>query len=250
MKEIMINNEAVSVNSAGLFKINDLHKAAGGLEKDKPSNWMNTNQFKELRDLVEIAGNPAIVSNQGVGTYCCKELVYAYAMWISAAFHLRVIQAFDRLVVSQPQGINTIDKILAAQDIACRMMNLPESGKLLMLQQLNQKHGNLLALPSYGIDSGTVTSGSSEPTASATTLLKDHSLSAKAFNLLAQDAGYLEKRTRPSSKSGEKEYWSITELGLKFGKNVTAPSNPRETQPHWYVNKFNELVNELGDNHD
>jgi KilA-N domain len=87
----------------GFYSLNDLHKAAGRDGKHQPSNFLRIDATRAL--VAEIANssemrNP-VFSKQGVGTYACKELAIAYASWINAAFHLKVIRVF--LDVVQPQ---------------------------------------------------------------------------------------------------------------------------------------------------
>lgn len=96
-------------NMDGLFSLNDLHKAAGTKNKHRPSLFIRTEQTQEL--ISEITQGTdmcfALKTNHGgtsQGTWVCKELVYAYAMWISAKFHLAVIRAFDQLSVAPNQS--------------------------------------------------------------------------------------------------------------------------------------------------
>ncbi|MCD6006876.1 KilA-N domain-containing protein [Halomonas sp. IOP_31] len=95
----------VRQDGEGRFCLNDLHKASGGMAKHRPTFWMMNDQTASLIDeLKDDVGNPtSIVRGRGKaqGTYVCKELVYAYAMWISARFHLDVIRAYDALVTGQ-----------------------------------------------------------------------------------------------------------------------------------------------------
>jgi hypothetical protein len=90
----------------GLYSLNDLHKAAGAENKHRPNYFLNNQHTKELIAEIELAEIPAIKAKQGVGTYVCKELVYAYAMWINPKFHLQVIRAFDQAQQeTQPESI-------------------------------------------------------------------------------------------------------------------------------------------------
>ncbi|MNH31358.1 hypothetical protein D3C79_917150 [compost metagenome] len=81
-----------------------------------------------------------------------------------------------------------------------------------------------------------------------TTLLKMSgvNLSAVSVNKLLEATGMIQKMKRPSSKGGEKEFWNITDAGLRFGKNVTSERNPRETQPHFYKSQFGKLLSLIG----
>lgn len=87
--------DSTSVRKFGeMYSLNDLHRASGGEKRHQPGNWLANQQAKDLTAEIEKDGNPSIYRKQGLGTFVCKELVIAYAAWISAAFHLKVIRLF------------------------------------------------------------------------------------------------------------------------------------------------------------
>lgn len=115
---LIIGEFCIRQDDDGRYCLNDLHKASGGNKKHQLSNFLRTDQTKEL--IAEIdhfldigSTNFDRTSNMSIdqkalnvikgglkqGTYAVKEMVYAYAMWISAKFHLMVIRAYDALVM-------------------------------------------------------------------------------------------------------------------------------------------------------
>lgn len=125
-----------------------------------------------------------------------------------------------------------------------------DSSKVAILRQIGESHGaNTSYLPRLVVDEAPGLPGTSAPTAPLTDLLKARGarVSAREFNLLLALAGYLEQHTRKTTskrfaeRGGVKPFWSITQKGMEFGKNMVAPESPRETVPHWYIHKFDEL---------
>ncbi|OOR87025.1 KilA-N domain-containing protein [Moraxella bovis] len=98
MSSLTILDQTINVVN-GFFSLNDLHKASGNENKHKPSYFMANQQTQELIAELEKENTVAYHTKQGKqgGTYACRELVYRYAMWISAKFSLMVIRAFDAL---------------------------------------------------------------------------------------------------------------------------------------------------------
>lgn len=86
------------------------------------------------------------------------------------------------------------------------------------------------------------------PTKSATALLKDNDIrcAPAAFNRALAAKGFLKQLQRKNSKQEIVDFWSVTEKGMAYGKNLTSPQSPRETQPHWYVDRFLELADLIG----
>lgn len=106
MNNLIISDTTINFNN-GLYSLNDLHKASGGDMNNQPSNFLKLDSTKSLAREISFENNQSYDSMTGVievsrggsspGTFVCKELVYAYAMWISPAFNLKVIRAFDTM---------------------------------------------------------------------------------------------------------------------------------------------------------
>ena len=114
-KPFVIGDFTIRQDEDGRYCLHDLHKASGALEKHQPAFFMRN---KQTKDLIEEIENSANLHSSGSersanlqiavkvvkggaekqGTYVVKELVYSYAMWISAKFHLQVIRAYDSMV--------------------------------------------------------------------------------------------------------------------------------------------------------
>ncbi|MNJ33327.1 hypothetical protein D3C77_280110 [compost metagenome] len=139
---------------------------------------------------------------------------------------------------------------LAILECFDRLLKPAPSSKMMMLAKIAANNGlDAKFLPGYAIDAALDASGgSSMPTKSATALLKDHGIrmSPAAFNKALQVSGVLKVMQRKNSKQELVEFWSITDKGLRYGKNLTSPQSPRETQPHWYVDRFLELADLIG----
>jgi hypothetical protein len=95
-----------------LYSLNDLHVASGSAEKDRPSHFLRNDQTKALVSELENVQICAfkILQGRNGGTYACKELVIAYAAWISPAFHLKVIRVFLAEAGRTLQVLDTITK--------------------------------------------------------------------------------------------------------------------------------------------
>ncbi|WP_445406181.1 KilA-N domain-containing protein [Acinetobacter seifertii] len=114
-KPLVIGDFTIRQDEEGRYMLADLHKASGHNQKHQPAFFLRNQQTKDLIAEIEESANLQTLSEShsanlhsavkvinggdNRGTYVVKEIVYAYAMWISPKFHLMVIRAYDSLVM-------------------------------------------------------------------------------------------------------------------------------------------------------
>ncbi|EKR4921431.1 phage antirepressor N-terminal domain-containing protein [Escherichia coli] len=176
----------------------------------------------------------------------CDDVLYDY--WTKGvAVNPRAQATSASAPTLTTSAADTINAGAALLEAGRKLLHISDSSVLSGLRQLQRAAGLPDLLPGYTVDAPPdATGGSSEPTASLRQLLTEHGVklsSQKAYARLAE-LGIVEQKTRTSTR-GEKHYWCLTEAGLEYGKNLTSPGNPRQTQPHFYESKFKALIRNL-----
>lgn len=158
---LVIGEFSIRQDEDGRYCLNDLHKASGDSRKDRPSYFLENEKTQEL--ILAITeenydvGNPSscrdpinIIRGRGKeqGTYVVKELVYSYAMWISAKFHLMVIRAYDAMVmqwkINDRQSISPEQQALLHEIVARR-----SSGERKIFAEMWSRHNRHFKIARY-----------------------------------------------------------------------------------------------------
>lgn len=237
------------------FVASDVARALG-YEKTNSMNKLIDEEDKRKRVLQNGANyvNQSLITEAGLYQAIMSSTLpaaKAFKRWVMSEV-LPSLRKTGQYQVARPVvNVEAVQVELLFVETAARMLNVSNSGKLGMLQTIQRQHGLPNLLPSYAIDAPSdATDGSSRPTFSATEGLKQHgvNMAARYFNALLESKGLLVKMQRPSSKAPEKqrEFWSITPAGLRYGKNIVDPRCQRETAPHWYQSRFADLLAKVG----
>jgi len=243
---VRIGDATIHQDEHGRFCLNDLHRASRGEDRHRPAEFLRIGPTQELIEELRkdprygqdhIAPVEAIRGGPRQGTYVCRELVYAYAKWISPAFHLKVIRAFDAMATGPAQPQPTIaapqlpsgplqDKVAAHFAVMDRLRAIPG---------VNVGIAGAVTLDAIHVDTGLTMEpyrkmlpvaegevGSLNPTKLGRAL----GISARKVNKALEAAGLQRKNQR--------DEWELTEAGAKYGEMVPFSNNGHAGyQPLW-----------------
>ena len=241
MNTLMVAGTEIHQGQDGRFSLNDFHRAAGGEKRHAPNEWLRNSQAQELVEEVGKPGYPGLDGKAGItalrvvrggrspGTYVCKELVYAYAMWISPVFSLNVIRTFDS-VAANDHVIPVDRKLMVAADNLDAAKRIAESFGLEGNQALLS--ANNMVRSAIGVDlmemAGVkrLENESQEMNYTPTQLGAKFGMSAASMNKLLADCGLQQSvQYKPGKKRWEvmpdgKLFAVITDTGKKHSDGV------------------------------
>jgi len=272
MSELIIAGTGIRQDAEGRYSLNDLHKASGGEKRHGPSYWLANAQTVELIGELETTGNPVISDTENPvstikggknqGTYVCKELVYAYAMWISPRFHLQVIRTFDAVVTQQrgqaefAQGVfkdfqaTRLELITTVADMTeqslrvADLMGLKDNQGRFYADKLVKRQIGVGPLELLGLTA--LPSGNDALYFTPKDLGERVGMSPQSFNKLLQRLGYQE-----TERKGRRSVWRHTLKGEPWARYEDTARQHSDGAPvtalRWKAEILDELKKDAAD---
>jgi len=136
---------------------------------------------------------------------------------------------------------------VAALNIAAGMFKYGDDRKLALMHQVFDDNG----APTYLLPAPSTNRYDVGCSATHCLGIRGIGIGAKTFNKMCVAAGIIKQASRnsrkkigPDTKPLAKKYWSITDAGLKYGKNERS-KHAEETVPMFYDSVFDELLSLL-----
>ena len=257
MKELI----KVTTNDKGqqLVSARELHEKLI-LEEGKTerfSQWFNRHlQYSFEENIDYVVCKKIYAANQYGGE---KELI-DYAITIDMAKEICMLQKSDKgrefrkyfiecekIAKNKPNSIAVTENTAIANEYmkllktSAETLHMNESSVLYISKKI-YKDCNIPTtyLPDYTTSKGILKS--------ATELLRKYNIqiSTRKFNKIMIDKGLLREVERKSTKDNTKIKKFKNLVNTEFGENQVNPNNPKETQPMYYEERFEELLKELG----
>ena len=140
----------------------------------------------------------------------------------------------------KPASLN--DKMKTAT-WAAKFLNMNDNSKLILAKPILEQVG--LPVPDYTPSKG-VLSSAKELLSKRNIIHNGKKLTTKVLNEILEKNGIIRTLTRKTSKGQDKPFKNITEKGSVYGENQVSQYDARETQPLWFVEKFDELLKAVG----
>lgn len=191
----------------------------------------------EVIDAMGRSQTANVVNESGLYTLILrsdKPEAKAFKKWVTAEVLPSIRKSGGYILNTSP--LTDWQKEVEVLDSYDRLFRINETSKLGMFRKACEKHSMPTdLLPDYT---------QAKTTFSMTALVKKFgvTLSVQTINRKLVDKGILKELTRKSRTKGEKKFYSVTEIGKVYGENLQSPQNPLETQPHWYEDKFPDLI--------
>lgn len=189
------------------------------------------------KDKNSLGGRPSVSYYLTVS--CLEHLVARKERKVFEVYRQVFHQALEYSKLPDTELKQLVDTKLLFINAVSEGLRLNDTSRLALYNQVNVQHGLGLSLPAYVPAKGVLKS--------LTDCLSHvgSDIKAKDFNLILAENGYLERRTRKRANGQVKAFWSLTNKGLEWGENLKSPKNDHETQPLYYIDKFEGLYDGL-----